>query len=125
MVHCNLVRICQIIGQSFVFSLAKGYRQVQKEIKRIEMTMKDYGLQLLYRNHDFGFMTPPDGSCGLDGIYSNVPAVRAPFRGMFAHSWLVTNPLLRKSRVQQTAQACHEDHRFAPLVPRDGSAFIR
>ncbi len=34
---------------------------------------KQHGLTLLYHNHDFEFVTMPDGSFGLDYLYANLP----------------------------------------------------
>jgi sugar phosphate isomerase/epimerase len=50
-----------------------GYSFVLSEMARIGKIMKDHGLQLLYHNHDFEFVTMPDNSCGFDDIYRQVP----------------------------------------------------
>lgn len=51
-----------------------GYIKVLQEIKRIGEVMKEYGLKLLYHNHDFEFVVLENGVLGLDDIYSKIPA---------------------------------------------------
>lgn len=50
-----------------------GYPKVIEEMKRIGKVMKDHGIKLLYHNHDFEFVTLPDGSFGFDDIYAQIP----------------------------------------------------
>ena len=52
----------------------QGYSAVIEEMKRIGAVMNTHGLKLLYHNHDFEFVTLPDGAFGLDDIYTRVPA---------------------------------------------------
>lgn len=51
-----------------------GYPKVIAEMKRIGSVMKEHGLKLLYHNHDFEFVTLPDGTFGFDDIYTQIPA---------------------------------------------------
>lgn len=51
-----------------------GYPKVIDEMKQIGKVMKDHGIKLLYHNHDFEFVTLPDGSFGFDDIYTQIPA---------------------------------------------------
>lgn len=50
-----------------------GYATVIAEMKRIGRVMKGNGLKLLYHNHDFEFVTLPDGTFGFDDIYTQIP----------------------------------------------------
>ena len=43
-------------------------------IKEIAQKVKDAGMQLLYHNHDFEFVTLEDGSYALDYLYAQIPA---------------------------------------------------
>lgn len=52
----------------------QGYPAVIEEMKRIGAVMNAHGLKLLYHNHDFEFVTLPDGTFGFDDIYAKVPA---------------------------------------------------
>ncbi|MGN1141555.1 MAG: sugar phosphate isomerase/epimerase family protein [Oliverpabstia sp.] len=54
--------------------LTDGYEKVLAEMTRIGKVMAEYGLTLLYHNHDFEFVRMPDGSYGFDDIYKQVPA---------------------------------------------------
>lgn len=54
--------------------MTPGYETIIKELTRIGETMARYGITLLYHNHDFEFVTLPDGSFGFDDIYKRVPA---------------------------------------------------
>ncbi|MDR1765580.1 MAG: sugar phosphate isomerase/epimerase [Lachnospiraceae bacterium] len=54
--------------------LTDGYGKVLDELRRIGPVMNAHGLRLLYHNHDFEFVKLPDGTYGLDDIYSRVPA---------------------------------------------------
>jgi len=54
--------------------LTPGYETVIAEMLRIGEVMKAHGLGMLYHNHDFEFVTLPDGTFGLDDIYTRVPA---------------------------------------------------
>ena len=54
--------------------LTPGYDKVISEMKRIGGIMKSHGLKLLYHNHDFEFVTLPDGCYGLDDIYRQIDA---------------------------------------------------
>lgn len=51
-----------------------GYETVIREMDRIGKLMRGHGLKLLYHNHDFEFVVLPDGSYGLDDIYSRIDA---------------------------------------------------
>ncbi len=53
--------------------LTDGYPTVIEEMKRIGAAMTANGLTLLYHNHDFEFVTLPDGTFGFDDIYKQVP----------------------------------------------------
>jgi sugar phosphate isomerase/epimerase len=50
-----------------------GYPVVIKEMKRIGKVMRENGLTLLYHNHDFEFVTLPNGTFGFDDIYTQIP----------------------------------------------------
>jgi len=52
----------------------ENFDQVLADIAAIGKVAAEYGIQLLYHNHDFEFVTMPDGSFGLDYMYANVPA---------------------------------------------------
>lgn len=54
--------------------LTDGYGKVISELTRIGKAMTANGLTLLYHNHDFEFVTLPDGTFGFDDIYKRVPA---------------------------------------------------
>ncbi len=54
--------------------LTDGYATVIAEMKRIGKKVGENGLTLLYHNHDFEFVTMPDGTFGFDDIYAQVPA---------------------------------------------------
>ncbi|HHV10737.1 MAG TPA: sugar phosphate isomerase/epimerase [Clostridiales bacterium] len=54
--------------------LTPGYETVISEMKRVGGVMKSHGLKLLYHNHDFEFVTLPDGRFGFDDIYEQIPA---------------------------------------------------
>lgn len=54
--------------------LTVGYDKVIAEMTRIGKAMAELGLTLLYHNHDFEFVTLPDGTFGFDDIYRQVPA---------------------------------------------------
>jgi sugar phosphate isomerase/epimerase len=54
--------------------MTPGYEKVIAEIKRIGQVMASHGLTLLYHNHDFEFVTLPDGTFGFDDIYNRIPA---------------------------------------------------
>lgn len=54
--------------------LTPGYETVISEIKRIAAVLKAHGITTLYHNHDFEFVTLPDGTFGLDDIYTQIPA---------------------------------------------------
>jgi len=51
-----------------------GYPVVIEEMKKIGAVMKAHGIKLLYHNHDFEFVTLPDGTFGFDDIYTQIPA---------------------------------------------------
>lgn len=51
-----------------------GYETVICEMTRIGQQMSEQGITLLYHNHDFEFVTLPDGSLGLDDIYRRIPS---------------------------------------------------
>ena len=51
-----------------------GFDKVLEDISRIGKACAKEGLTLLYHNHDFEFIRMPDGSYGLDYMYSHVPA---------------------------------------------------
>ena len=50
-----------------------GYPKVIEEMKRIGAVMRNHGITLLYHNHDFEFVTLPDGTFGFDDIYTQIP----------------------------------------------------
>ncbi|MCI8726977.1 MAG: sugar phosphate isomerase/epimerase [Hungatella sp.] len=54
--------------------MTDGYDKVIAEMTRIGKAMTENGLTLLYHNHDFEFVTLPDGTFGFDDIYTQVPA---------------------------------------------------
>ena len=54
--------------------MTAGYDKVIEEMKRIGGVMKEHGIQLLYHNHDFEFVTLPDGTYGFDDIYAKIDA---------------------------------------------------
>lgn len=54
--------------------MTDGYDKVIAEMTRIGKAMTENGLTLLYHNHDFEFVTLPDGTFGFDDIYRQVPA---------------------------------------------------
>ena len=54
--------------------LTDGYEFVLGKMKEIGSTLRENGITLLYHNHDFEFVTMPDGSFGFDDIYTQVPA---------------------------------------------------
>ncbi len=54
--------------------LTDGYETVLAEMKRIGSAAAANGMTLLYHNHDFEFVTMPDGTFGFDDIYKQVPA---------------------------------------------------
>ena len=53
-----------------------AFDRVMKKMMLIGSACADRGMTLLYHNHDFEFVTMPDGSFGLDYLYSHVPADR-------------------------------------------------
>ena len=50
------------------------FMQMIDEIRSVGQKAKEAGLVLLYHNHDFEFAKTPAGECGLDYLYSAVPA---------------------------------------------------
>ena len=54
--------------------MTDGYDKVIAEMTRIGKAMTENGLTLLYHNHDFEFVTLPDGTFGFDDIYRQDPA---------------------------------------------------
>ena len=50
------------------------FMQMIDEIRSVGQKAKEAGLVLLYHNHDFEFAQTPTGECGLDYLYSAVPA---------------------------------------------------
>ena len=50
-----------------------GYAGALKEFARIGQVMKENGIKLEYHNHDFEFVTLPDGTFGFDDIYTRIP----------------------------------------------------
>lgn len=54
--------------------VADDYDEVIKKIAYIGRICGEQGIQLLYHNHDFEFVKMPDGSYGLDYLYSHLPA---------------------------------------------------
>ncbi len=54
--------------------LHDGYEKALSEMRRIGKIVRDNGMKLLYHNHDFEFVTMPDGTFGFDDIYTQVPA---------------------------------------------------
>ena len=53
---------------------AEKFEFALSEIARIGKACAERGMLLLYHNHDFEFVTMPDGSFGLDYMYSHIPA---------------------------------------------------
>jgi len=53
---------------------APKFEETIENITRIGQKCKEAGIQLIYHNHDFEFVTMPDGSYGLDYLYSHIPA---------------------------------------------------
>ncbi len=51
-----------------------NYDQVIANIEKIGKKCRENGMTLLYHNHDFEFVTMPDGRFGLDVLYASVPA---------------------------------------------------
>lgn len=51
-----------------------GYKPTLENIARFGKAVKPYGLQMLYHNHDFEFVTLEDGTFGFDDIYTQIPA---------------------------------------------------
>ena len=51
-----------------------GFDKVLADIERIGKAAAENDMQLLYHNHDFEFITLPDGRFGLDAMYETVPA---------------------------------------------------
>lgn len=79
----SVIRDYKIIGVKYVVvpylpeeyrHLTEGYDKVIAEMTRIGKAMTENGLTLLYHNHDFEFVTLPDGTFGFDDIYKQVPA---------------------------------------------------
>lgn len=79
----KVARDYKLIGCSYVVvpylpeeyrHLTAGYETIIRKMKEIGQVMKENGLELLYHNHDFEFVTLPDGSLGYDDIYRQVPA---------------------------------------------------
>ena len=50
-----------------------GYAGALKEFARIGQVMKENDIKLEYHNHDFEFVTLPDGTFGFDDIYTRIP----------------------------------------------------
>lgn len=78
----KVIRDYKVIGVKYVVvpylpeeyrHLTEGYDKVIAEMARIGKAMAENGLTLLYHNHDFEFVTLPDGSFGFDDIYRQVP----------------------------------------------------
>lgn len=53
---------------------APKFAQTIENITKIGQKCKEAGIQLVYHNHDFEFVTMPDGSFGLDYLYDHVSA---------------------------------------------------
>ena len=53
--------------------LTPGYPVVIEEMKRIGEAVTKAGFKLLYHNHNFEFVKLPDGTYGLDDIYTQIP----------------------------------------------------
>ena len=53
---------------------APGYETAIEMIADYGKAVKPYGLQMLYHNHDFEFVTLPNGTYGFDDIYTQIPA---------------------------------------------------
>ena len=51
-----------------------GYPVVIEAMKEIGAKAKAAGFKLLYHNHNFEFVTLPDGTLGFDDIYTQIPA---------------------------------------------------
>lgn len=54
--------------------LTGGYETVLEKMAQIGSALRENGMTLLYHNHDFEFVTMPDGTFGFDDIYKRVPA---------------------------------------------------
>lgn len=52
----------------------EGYPVVIEAMKKIGASLKKAGIKLEYHNHDFEFVTLPDGTFGFDDIYTQIPA---------------------------------------------------
>lgn len=57
----------------------EGFDEILAKIAKIAEVCASKGITLLYHNHDFEFVKMPDGSFGLDYMYSKVPALAAEF----------------------------------------------
>ncbi len=53
---------------------AENFENVLAAIRDFGKKCRDKGITLLYHNHDFEFVKMPDGSYGLDYMYTNVDA---------------------------------------------------
>lgn len=56
--------------------MTAGYETVISRIRDIGKIIQEYGMTLLYHNHDFEFVTLPDGTFGLDDIYTRISKER-------------------------------------------------
>lgn len=51
-----------------------GFTKVLENIRMISEKAKEYGIQMMYHNHDFEFVKMESGNYGFDEIYSTIPA---------------------------------------------------
>ena len=68
---------CKFIAVPFLDESTRvgspNFDEVLKNIDKIGECFAKKGITLLYHNHDFEFITMPDGEFGLDYMYSHVP----------------------------------------------------
>lgn len=53
--------------------LQKNYDETVKSIDFLGKKAKEYGIQLMYHNHDFEFVKLENGEYGFDDMYSRIP----------------------------------------------------
>ncbi len=57
--------------------LTPGYEKGIEEMTRIAESLKKYGITTVYHNHDFEFVTMPDGTFGFDDLYKRIPLIES------------------------------------------------
>ena len=69
---------CKYIGIPYLVEKRRPggeeFEATIEAIRKVGERAKDYGIQLLYHNHDFEFKTKIDGKYALEVIYDKVPA---------------------------------------------------